>query len=31
MEVKLGTEERIEFLKNFDPEIAELLSKEAEK
>lgn len=31
MEVKLGTEERIGFLKNFDPEIAELLSKEAEK
>lgn len=28
MSVKLGTEERIEFLKNFDPEIAELLREE---
>lgn len=28
MEVKLGTEERFDFLKEFDPEIADLLRKE---
>ena len=31
MAVELGTKERIDFLKKFDPEIAELLESEAEK
>ena len=31
MAVELGTKERIDFLKKFDPEIAELLECEAEK
>lgn len=31
MEVNIGTEERVNFLKKFDPEIARLLEDEAEK